>query len=102
MECIECEKPVEGDVLVAFSTGETKQLPLCTECKEAYAKGEFVSAVKDDHPDSGGESRHLAKCTTCGEIYPAQMSAENNLRPVGLEDGTCVCGNPEFRPFVEK
>ncbi|MFB6220678.1 MAG: hypothetical protein ABEH90_04495 [Halolamina sp.] len=101
MDCVECGTSVQTPALVTFTTGKVKQLPLCTDCRKEYEEGAFVSSVSNDSPTHGGEPQKIAKCTDCGEIYPAQMTAEDGLRPVGLEDGSCVCGNTEFQPFID-
>lgn len=102
MDCTECGTAVQNPSVVTFITGKMMQLPLCTDCRKEYEKGTFVSSVSDDSPVHGGEPQKIAKCADCGEIYPAQMSSGDGLRPVGLEDGSCVCGNSEFRPFIDR
>lgn len=58
--------------------------------------------MSSDDPNQGGEPQSLAGCTDCREIYPAQTTADGGLRPIGLEDGSCTCGNPEFQSVVEE
>lgn len=101
MDCTECNKPVEETVYVTYATGETEEMPLCAECQSDYLNGSYVSAIADSLPDSGGEPRHFARCTDCGEVYPAQSSEGEGLRPIGVENGTCECGNSQFQPLVE-
>ncbi|WP_168192926.1 MULTISPECIES: hypothetical protein [Halostella] len=48
-------------------------------------------------PEAGGIPQTFARCTECGTIYPAQLTDDDNLRPVGT-DGSCSCGNDEFEP----
>ncbi len=102
MECVECETSVQRRVVVTFVTGKVEVLPLCTDCAAEYSEGEFVDAVSDDTPATGGEPQKIAECFDCGEVYPAQTTAEGTLRPVGQKDGRCSCGNTEFRPLVER
>lgn len=102
MECIECETTVERPTLVTFITGKLEQLPLCAECAAEYEEGAFVESVADGAPATGGEPQQIAKCSSCGKVYPAQLTSGGGLRPVGLEAGSCVCGNTEFRPVVEQ
>jgi len=102
MHCTECEAPVDSTTVVTFITGKTEALTLCADCKAEYRQGAFVSAVAEEEPETGGDAQHIAKCADCGEVYPTQSSPEHDLRPVGLEDGTCVCGGADFRPLVEK
>ena len=101
MECIECGEPAATETVVTYSTGNTEELVLCAECKAEYRDGAFVAAVRGEKPSTGGEPEQLAKCTECGELYLAQVSAENNLRPIGVDKGTCACGNAEFLPYIE-
>lgn len=53
-------------------------------------------------PDQGGEPQRFGECVACGEIYPTQTTDEDGLRPIGLKEGSCPCGNAEFRPATEE
>lgn len=78
-----------------------EELPLCTDCKADYKEGTFVSSVSDETPSHAGQPQKVGRCTECGEIYPAQVTSDNDLRPVGRKGGTCLCGNGEFQLIGE-
>lgn len=44
----------------------------------------------------GTTPEHLGKCTACGEIFAVHQNNDGSLHPAGT-DGTCNCGNDEFR-----
>lgn len=48
------------------------------------------------NPTVGGEPQKLGECTECGKVYPMQIEAEGELRPIGT-DGRCTCGNSSFQ-----
>lgn len=101
MNCVECGRSVQTRVLVTFTTGRMEELPLCPDCQSEYEEGAFVSSVSDETPSHGGQPQKVGRCTECGEIYPAQVTSNNQLRPVGRKDGTCLCGNAEFKLIGE-
>ncbi len=50
-------------------------------------------------PAKGGDPDVFARCADCGKIYPAQETTNGSYRPIGT-DGSCNCGNEEFRPAL--
>ncbi|CQH52888.1 uncharacterized protein HHUB_1897 [Halobacterium hubeiense] len=57
--------------------------------------------MSSTEPSQGGEPQAVAECTACSAIFPAQVTGDGGLRPIGLEDGTCTCGNVEFQSIIE-
>ncbi|MGB9965535.1 hypothetical protein [Halobacterium hubeiense] len=53
--------------------------------------------MADDGSETGGTPDVIVGCTVCESTYPAQC-AGSGFRPIGT-DGTCDCGNDEFRPL---
>lgn len=53
-------------------------------------------------PDGGsGNPQTFGKCTECGHIFVAERTKNGGLYPIGT-DGTCSCGNTEFRSPTEE
>lgn len=58
-------------------------------------------SLLDAPPRSGGEPELVGQCTECDAVYPVQTTVNDTLRPIGT-DGTCECGNDEFRAPPER
>ncbi len=47
-------------------------------------------------PEKGRILHTVGQCTDCGKVYTVQRFADDVIHPIGT-DGTCLCGNAEFK-----
>lgn len=53
---------------------------------------------EDDRPANGDDESRLLRCTDCDHLYPAELTNDGELIPVGgAPKNQCpACGNDEF------
>ena len=101
--CQECGADTACTVWVTYEGDGAAGLKLCEACLSEFGEREFVTGVVQTDPadpDQGGKPQQLGVCRECGSVYPTQTTDEGGLRPIGLENGSCHCGNSEFRPVL--